>query len=163
MKKIYAAYGSNLNLRQMAFRCPDTTVVGTAELKDHELVFRGNSGFGVATVEPRKGGSVPILLWEISKRDEKNLDCYEGWPTFYGKQTLSFQADGQTIPAMVYVMTPGHEAALPSEAYYETILEGYADNGLDPAVLEHALRRTAELVLEENLCPDWDMGGPSFG
>lgn len=163
MKKLYAAYGSNLNLRQMAVRCPDATVVGTAELKDYELVFRGGSGFGVATVEPREGGSVPILLWEISARDEKNLDRYEGWPTFYGKQTLGFEVEGQTIPAMVYIMTPGYEAAPPSEIYYETIVEGYANNGLDLAVLDRALERTTELAMEEDIWPDWDMGGPSLG
>lgn len=163
MKKLYAAYGSNLNLRQMARRCPDATVVGTAELKDFELVFRGGAGCGVATVEPREGSSVPILLWEISGQDEKNLDRYEGWPMFYGKQMLGFEAEGQTIPAMVYVMTPGQDAAPPSEIYYETILEGYADNGLDPAVLERALERTEELVQEEKLWTDWDLGGPDLG
>lgn len=79
MKKLYAAYGSNLNHAQMAYRCPDATVYGTAELKDHELLFRGSPTSAVATVEPKEGGSVPILLWEISKRDEHSLDRYEGW------------------------------------------------------------------------------------
>lgn len=163
MKKLYAAYGSNLNLKQMALRCPDAAVVGMARLEDYELVFRGGPGCGVATVEPRAGSSVPVLLWEISAQDEKNLDRYEGWPLFYGKQTLGFEAEGRTFPAMAYVMTPGREAAQPSEGYYQTILEGYADNGLDPAVLERALARTAELKREENLWPDWDLGGPTFG
>lgn len=163
MKKLYAAYGSNLNLRQMAVRCPDAAVVGTAELADHELVFRGSAGFGVATVEPREGCSVPILLWEISAQDEKNLDRYEGWPLFYGKKTLGFEADGQTVPAMVYIMRPGRDAALPSDAYYDTILEGYEDNGLDPSVLEQALERTDKLKLVESIWPDWDLGGPGLG
>ena len=163
MKKLYAAYGSNLNLRQMDLRCPDATVVGTAQLADHELVFRGNPGSGVATVEPREGSSVPILLWEISARDEKNLDRYEGWPLIYGKKILGFEANGQTVPAMVYIMTPGRDAAQPSEEYYDTILEGYEDNGLDPSVLEQALERTEELRLEETVWPDWDLGGPGLG
>lgn len=162
MKKLYAAYGSNLNLRQMACRCPDATVVGTAELEDYELIFRGGPGYGVATVEPREGSSVPIVLWEISERDEKNLDRYEGWPTFYGKQTLGFEAEGQTIPAMIYVMQPGDDPAFPSKSYYATILEGYEDNGLDPEFLERALERTQELAQEEQ-GRVWDMGGPNFG
>ena len=38
----YIAYGSNLNRAQMALRCPDAKVVGTGEIKDYELLFRGN-------------------------------------------------------------------------------------------------------------------------
>ena len=59
----YIAYGSNLNRAQMALRCPDAKVVGTGEIKDYELLFRGNRNGAVATVEPKKGESVPVLIW----------------------------------------------------------------------------------------------------
>lgn len=36
-KQLYIAYGSNINLEQMAFRCPHSRVVGTSEIKDFEL------------------------------------------------------------------------------------------------------------------------------
>ena len=75
----YIAYGSNLNRAQMALRCPDAKVVGTGEIKDYELLFRGNRNGAVGTVEPKKGESVPVLIWEISPRDEFNLDRYEGF------------------------------------------------------------------------------------
>ena len=39
-KKEYFAYGSNLNFDQMAYRCPEATVVGTAKLDGYELAFR---------------------------------------------------------------------------------------------------------------------------
>ena len=42
----YIAYGSNLNRAQMALRCPDAKVVGTGEIKDYELLFRGNRNGG---------------------------------------------------------------------------------------------------------------------
>ena len=32
--KLYLAYGSNLNLGQMAYRCPDSQVAGHAELSE---------------------------------------------------------------------------------------------------------------------------------
>jgi len=63
LKKMYAAYGSNLNFAQMEHRCPDATFYGAAELKDHELLFRGSPTSAVATIEPKEGSSVPILLW----------------------------------------------------------------------------------------------------
>jgi tmRNA-binding protein len=36
-RKEYFAYGSNLNFDQMAYRCPEATVVGTAKLDGYEL------------------------------------------------------------------------------------------------------------------------------
>src|SRR5690625_7348414 len=80
MGKLYIAYGSNLNLEQMANRCPTAKVVGPSEIKGHKLVFRGPHAHAVATVEPCKGESVPVLVWQITSSDEKALDRYEGWP-----------------------------------------------------------------------------------
>ena len=37
--KEYFAYGSNLNLGQMAGRCPESTTVQTARLEGYELAF----------------------------------------------------------------------------------------------------------------------------
>ena len=71
---LYIAYGSNLNLPQMAFRCPTARVVGASEIKDYELLFRGVPGSSVATVEPLKGSSVPVLLWKLKERDLQALD-----------------------------------------------------------------------------------------
>lgn len=42
MKKYYLAYGSNLNIRQMALRCPTAKPVGTAVIEDYELLFKGS-------------------------------------------------------------------------------------------------------------------------
>ena len=112
-KKLYIAYGSNLNLPQMAVRCPTATVKGSGEIKGYELLFRG-----VATVEPKEGGSVPVLLWDISPRDEAALDRYEGWPHLYRKEMMDVEMEGKTVSAMVYVMNDGRSLSLPSERYY---------------------------------------------
>ncbi len=159
MKKLYAAYGSNLNMAQMAFRCPDATVHDTAVLENYELLFRGSPHSAVATIEPKEGSSVPILLWEISKKDERSLDHYEGWPSFYGKEQMDFQLEsGETVTAMVYVMTPGHEMGSPSGYYYATIEEGYHDCGFDTATLEQAREHSEELAaLEQGDSPVFRM------
>ena len=72
-KQLYIAYDSNINLEQMAFRCPHSKVVGTSEIKDYELEFRG-----VATIVPNKGATVPVLIWELDERDLPILNRYEG-------------------------------------------------------------------------------------
>ena len=40
-KKYYIAYGSNLSVEQMAYRCPDAKIAGQAVLAGWELLFRG--------------------------------------------------------------------------------------------------------------------------
>ena len=43
-EKLYFAYGSNMNLNQMAFRCPDAEVVESVRLEGYRLAFRTNGG-----------------------------------------------------------------------------------------------------------------------
>ena len=51
LARLYFAYGSNINLDQMAYRCPAAQVVGPVVLEDYKLLFRGNArGNGVATI-----------------------------------------------------------------------------------------------------------------
>ena len=76
----YASYGSNLSVRQMLERCPDAIYVGTAELKGWRLLFKGSQSGSYLTIEKKKGRKVPVLVWKVSKRDEKKLDVYEGFP-----------------------------------------------------------------------------------
>lgn len=146
---LYIAYGSNLNLTQMAFRCPTAEVMGTSELKDHELLFRGGRRGAVATVEPKEGSTVPVLLWNIRKKDEESLDRYEGYPHFYEKQMMDVELEGRTVSAMVYIMTPGHEFGLPSNYYADVIWQGYESAGFDTQILKNAINHAYELTLTQ--------------
>ena len=137
---LYVAYGSNLHREQMAHRCPGARVVGTAVLQDYELLFRGARRGAVATVEPRKGKSVPVLVWAITEADERSLDIYEGWPRLYRKVNVPIMVDGKQRTAMMYVMTDGHELGEPSPGYYSVIASGYKDFGFDIAVLNQAVK-----------------------
>ena len=148
-ERLYIAYGSNLNLPQMAFRCPTAEIAGKSELKGYELLFRGGRRGAVATVEPRDGGSVPVLLWKIRKTDEEALDRYEGYPHFYEKQMMEVELDGKPVSAMVYVMTPGHEFGIPSDYYADVIREGYETAGFDLQILEDAIGHAYELVTQQ--------------
>lgn len=122
----YVAYGSNLSVKQMAHRCPHTKIVGTAVLKDWRLVFKFH-----ADIEPCKGSEVPVLIWEITKSDEKRLDRYEGFPKYYVKKYLP--------EGMVYVMADGYEYASPSKSYLSVLIEGYRTFGFDMKILENAV------------------------
>lgn len=140
----YLAYGSNLNLKQMAYRCPTARVLGPAELKGYRLLFRGKSGGAVATIEKQEGQSVPVLLWEITPHDEKELDRYEGYPYLYRKETLKVQFKGQWVNAMAYIMNEGRPLGEPNPYYYETIRRGYLDAGFDLSLLDKAVRDSVQ-------------------
>ena len=142
MKRIYLAYGSNLNLEQMGERCPDAAVIGTTTLRDYQLLFRGNRHSGVATIERKRGSSVPVLLWQITERCEKALDRYEGH--LYRKKKLMVNLDGDELVAMAYVMNEGPPLAMPSSYYYATILDGYHDCGFDEKGLKQAVMHSME-------------------
>jgi gamma-glutamylcyclotransferase (GGCT)/AIG2-like uncharacterized protein YtfP len=137
-KRLYIAYGSNLNREQMARRCPTAKVAGASELQNFRLMFRGGNGYAVATVEPCKGGSVPVLIWELTPADEAALDIYEGWPTVYRKEKSKVGLDGKTVAAFIYVMNGNSPCGRPNDRYYGVILDGYTGAGFDPGILSRA-------------------------
>ena len=90
-KRYYLAYGSNLNIPQMRHRCPTAKVIGTAEIKDYELLFKGSKTGYYLTIESKKGAKVPVAVWEVKQRDETSLDVYEGFPRFYYKKDMQIK------------------------------------------------------------------------
>jgi len=137
-RTVYLAYGSNLNISQMLFRCPGAKPWGATVLPGYRLTFWGYSGSAVATIVPQKGCSVPVALWSITESDEDALDVYEGWPRLYRKEYVRLKWGGRPVRAMVYVMNHGR-INFPSRAYFSTILEGYQDFGISPEPLFQAL------------------------
>lgn len=41
MKRYYLAYGSNLNIRQMRYRCPGAKPIGITAIPDYQLLYKG--------------------------------------------------------------------------------------------------------------------------
>ena len=143
-KKYYIAYGSNLNLRQMRQRCPDARVIGTAELKGWQLLFKGSKTGSYLTIEEKTGGTVPVAVWEVSENDEKRLDMYEGYPTFYYKKELAVTVKGirtgklREKKAFVYIMHEDRPIGVPSDYYLQVCAEGYYSFRFDFTYLEDA-------------------------
>lgn len=148
--KIYIAYGSNMDTEQMAYRCPDAICIGTAMLKDWRLMFK--SCF--ATIEREKGYNTPVTLWNISKKDEKNLDRYEGYPDFYYKTDIVFDdlhvfqeyknfAD-MANKGMVYIMYESHAFRLPSMQYYGNLYYSYIKYHFATKILTDAVTYSKE-------------------
>ncbi|KAG0645483.1 hypothetical protein D0Z07_8695 [Hyphodiscus hymeniophilus] len=82
-QSLYFAYGSNLQLKQMAKRCPDSQYQGRARL--HNFRWQINDR-GFANVIPDPNSSVEGLCYLLSGEDEARLDRSEGVPTAYQKK-----------------------------------------------------------------------------
>lgn len=159
LPRLYFAYGSNLNLDQMQVRCKFARPVGTAILKDYQLVFKG-----VADVVPDEGSEVYGGLWEITPNDLGALDRYEGYPNLYDKHTVKVvRLDKRGRPtgmveAMTYMMTGPYarDFDYPPAYYLRTIAVGYNDFKLPYKALRLAFDRTAEAV--EGTTEGWEFG-----
>lgn len=150
-KRYYIAYGSNLNIRQMRMRCPSARIIGTSEIPDYELIFKGSKTGSYLTIEPKKGSWVPVAAWEVSAEDEQALDRYEGFPTFYYKKEMLLPIKGirsgkiRQRNTFVYIMHEDRVLGVPSNFYMQTCLSGYKSFGFDPKFLHEAYDRSKEV------------------
>ena len=144
MKKYYLAYGSNLNVAQMRWRCPDARALGTATIEDYRLLFKGSKTGSYLTIEAQEGAQVPVAVWEVSEEDEKRLDRYEGFPTFYYKKELELTFTGiktgkkRKRKCFVYIMHEDRTIGIQRRYYVETCIEGYRDFGFNLKYLKDA-------------------------
>jgi len=139
---LYFAYGSNLNVRQMAHRCPDAVKVGRLILPDARLVFRG-----VADVIPSPGDRASGGLWEVTPACERALDRYEGCARdgsdagLYRREFFRVLIRGEARDVLIYRMN-SDDIFPPGAGYLDAIREGFRDFGLDQtplrAAVEHA-------------------------
>lgn len=159
IKKYYIAYGSNLNLKQMKMRCPDSKLIGTGMLDNYKLLFRSNNRHNaVATVEPCAGEKVPVGVFEISEMDELRLDRYEGYPHLYIKKCMPIKSQNIDDTAMIYIMNDGFDYGIPSQFYYNTIRQGYKDCHLDLKYLDNAVQEMNDIVEEMEIKEKYPFG-----
>lgn len=103
---LYFAYGSNMNPRRMAERCPGAVSLGHAVLTHYRLAERL-----YADIDPEKGGEVHGVLYLISPANLAMLDLYEGYPQVYRRSWLEVEWRGYVYKAVTYEMTPATKLA----------------------------------------------------
>ena len=138
--RVFAAYGVGLNRAEMAKHCPTAKLIGSAELKNYRLAFRGSRAGALATIEKAKSGSVPALLWEISLQDEVVLERWIGVPELYRKTAIKVRRDGALVETLICILISGKPQNKPSAFYYSTLLEGYKAAGFDADILKAAVQ-----------------------
>lgn len=134
---LYVAYGSNMNIEQMAYRCPNSVIKGNGKLKGWKLVFNIHAD----VIKGKRSDFVPVVLWDIHKSDWKMLDMYEGYPKYYIKKKVKVYLDsGEIVKAIVYVMADDRKGICPPFSDYFNVCKiGYIENGIDTKCLYDAL------------------------
>lgn len=154
-KRYYIAYGSNLNISQMRFRCPNARIIGTSVVPDYELLFKGSKTGSYLTIEPKTGASVPVAVWETTADDELALDRYEGYPTFYYKTEMTLPITGiksgkvRERKVYVYIMHEDRQIGMPTIRYVQTCLEGYRSFRFDENILYEAIEKSRRYCHED--------------
>ena len=130
----YFAYDSNLIKKQVKERCPDSKPMFVATLPNYKLVFIGWARRwrgGVASIKPFRGEKVLGAIYELSERDLKLLDKYDGYADSYHRLNVTvFDEDGKPVEAVTYIKSGQLEETQPSREYLAIIQQGYKDWGL---------------------------------
>ena len=143
MNLLYFAYGANMNIESMAFRCPAARPVQTLCMRDWRLRF-----YSHATIEPCVGAEVAGVLWQITPECEVALDIFEGHPVYYTKRI--WQQDGQEFFFYEMQYPQGHS----SPGYIKDIARSYGVWQLPQHCLREALQEHDEAL---RLVPNTDL------
>ena len=123
---LHAAYGSNMDPRQMGERAPHSPPAGSGWLPGWRLTFGGeNRGWegALATVVEDPLSQVFVMLYDIHELDERLLDAWEGGELgLYRKIRVRVQTlDGEEL-AWLYVLDD-YEGGLPSARYLSILAD----------------------------------------
>ena len=139
--RYYFAYGANMNMDSMSWRCPDARPIGAFTLKDWELEF-----YSHANVRESTGSGVPGVLWAITEDCETSLDAFEGYPDYYTKR--SWVQDGKHI--MFYEMAD-FKRGQPNLGYISDIRSSYHYWHLPVEYLDQIVNDTVKKKKAENI------------
>ena len=130
-QKIYAAYGSNLNLEQMLKRT-NATVICEDEIEGYELEFSGP-----LNVVSAKNKSIKVGLYSVGFFDRLALDRYEQKYKRINVKTKS----GKDVS--MYVMKEKRNRKSPSPQYFNVVMEGYKNWNFDTKPLIEAKTKSS--------------------
>ncbi|MEI8066204.1 MAG: gamma-glutamylcyclotransferase [Actinomycetes bacterium] len=141
---LYAAYGSNMDPKQMLERAPFSPHRGVGWIQGWRLTFGGEDiGWegSVATIVEDPEAQVFVSLYDLDGPDESALDKWEGIPTdLYRKIRVRVETlDGASV-CFVYVLN-GFEGGEPSPRYLGIMIEAAIAAGAPDDYVAELLKR----------------------
>jgi len=118
----------------MLERCPDSKPRFITTLHNYKLVFVGWSRQwrgGVTSIRPFRGERILGAIYEVSDRDLRRLDSYEGYPGNSNRLNVTvFTENNEPVEAITYIKARQPEETQPSSEYLSIIQQGCKDWGL---------------------------------
>jgi gamma-glutamylcyclotransferase (GGCT)/AIG2-like uncharacterized protein YtfP len=131
----YFAYGSNMSTLRLRARVPSSSVISTAILHKHSLVFNKESydGSSKCHIEYTQAQDdiVHGVVYQISEAEKPYLDKVEGLGKGYEeKQVPVIMPSGDTVIAYTYYATHLNTTLKPYHWYKEHVIRGALEHGL---------------------------------
>jgi len=132
---IVFAYGSNMDQKAMALRCPKSKALSAGRLMGHRIIVMEE---GYASVVPERNSVVHGVIYDLAPSDVAPLDRYEEVARGLYRKTMLpvLKREGGSLRAMVYV-GQGKEGGMPQNAYWQPILDAAQDWGFPEPYLAH--------------------------
>ena len=119
----------------MAYRCPNSTEEMVGYAGDYKLEFCTH-----ANSVPEENSETPVLLWKIDPKDWHYLDQYEGYPSYYRREEIDVDVNGERVKAIAYIMNDNcRRPSMPTESYLNNMMNDYKRLGLDPTPIATAM------------------------
>ena len=108
------------------------TVLLEGTVKEPAVTFQILPGVNAileqCSIRPHRGKKVIGAVYEISERDLKRLDGYEGYPTVYDRRKVTVWTEtNEPIEAITYIKIDQSQEATPSPEHLAIIKQGYID------------------------------------
>jgi gamma-glutamylcyclotransferase (GGCT)/AIG2-like uncharacterized protein YtfP len=134
---LYFAYGSNLSLSQMNFRCPSNSKIGIGVLEGFRWII---SKRGYANVVKSSSDFVLGVVYKITKFDKSRLSAFEGvHKRSYDEKQLEISIDGVGHDCLIYI-DPIIAEGIPDENYISKINNGIRESQIPQTYVKKYLR-----------------------
>ena len=130
---LYFAYGSNLSTKRISDRLGKIKIIQNYILRGYKLTFDAglHNGFANIVYTGNIKDSVPGVIYQISKRQLRQLDIHEGvWNKCYERFYLTIDGLSEDVQVYISVNEKYRTSEYPRLYYIEYLLIGYKEHGI---------------------------------
>lgn len=145
------AYGTNISQSEMKSHSENAMFIGYGELLNFELKFRGYPKHAIATLEKKRGATLPVAIYDLTPTDRFTLDNFEKFPYAYQRLKAKAMFNGKIIKGFVYVLKMKLQPEIPNEEYLKALRMAYFEADFDEDCIDNAIKEAGGTVEEETI------------
>ncbi len=145
------AYGTNISREEMKSHSENALFIGYGELHDFELKFRGFPGHAIATLEKKKGATLPVAIYDLTPTDRFTIDNFEKFPYAYVRLKAKATLNGKILKGFVYVLKIKLQPGIPNDEYMKAFRLAYFEADFDDTYIDNAIVEAGGQVPQEEV------------